>query len=73
MNFGNEVTTENALNALGRMTILRYSFDSTECVSFKQHWRSPFRGNLWGSYCVHAGEALSLDTILEVLQGIGVK
>ena len=70
MIFGNGGTSDNAL---GRITYLRISVNSTECISFKQQWRSPFRGILFGFYCVHAGEALSLDTILEVLQGIGVK
>ncbi len=70
MIFGNGGTSDNAL---GRITYLRISVNSTECISFKQRWRSPFRGTLFGFYCVHAGEALSLDTILEVLQGIGVK
>jgi hypothetical protein len=68
--FDNEETSDNAL---GRVTFLQFSVNSTECVAFKQHWRSPFRGSLWGSYCVDAGEALSRNTILEVLQGIGVK
>ncbi len=70
MTFGNEGTSDNAL---GRITYLQYSVNSTECVWFKQHLRSPFRGSHLGYYCVHAGEALSVDTIVKVLQGIGVK
>lgn len=67
---GNENTHRNTL---GRITYLPYSFESSECVAFSQRWRSPFRGNLFGVYCVHEGEALTQDTIFEVLQGIGVK
>ncbi len=69
VSFGKE---EISSNSLGRITYLRYSVNSTECVSFRQFWRTPFRGLLQGVYCADA-TGLSRDAILTVLKAIAIR
>lgn len=78
LNFLEKGTSDNVV---GRVSYLRFSFDSDECVSFSQYWGTLYLGGglgegkakLVGYYCVGADEGLSADTISAVLAGIGVK
>ncbi|MFQ5765428.1 MAG: hypothetical protein ACE5GT_10895 [Rhodospirillales bacterium] len=68
-------------NIIGQISYLRFTFESSECVSFSQYWGTPSHhdgfsegtAKLVGYYCVGAAEGLSADTISAVLAGIGVK
>ena len=78
VNFHEKGTSDNVI---GQISYLRFTFESSECVSFSQYWGmtphhdgfSEGTAKLVGYYCVGAAEGLSADTISAVLAGIGVK